>query len=239
MIPTPLRRCAALLFFCIPLATFEVILITQAHWWHLPYRSIGIWSLAMTLICLPLSVWIARGNPWGFRFAQWFLAAWIILNTGTALRIRNPSLGFFTLLLLGIFGAWIFWARFELRRSFFDPHLKWYQGLPRPLPGVSCQVHWDDHAVDCRVSRLDREGTFVFSSHPQTEQKGIFSTVQAKTRSELILSFRDHTVSCHALAIRALHGHRGIGFQFKDVSSDTQKKLGDFIETLKGEGYDL
>ena len=39
--------------------------------------------------------------------------------------------------------------------------------------------------------------------------------------------------------MRSLHESRGAGFQFLGLAPEARKKLGDFIENLKGEGYAL
>lgn len=232
LVPARLRLAASLLFACVPLAAFETIVVTRAPWWHLPLRSIGIWSVAVALICLPLSVWLMRGNRWAWRVTQLFLGAWVVLNVWVAARMRNPSLGFLTVFLLAFFGALAFWLRHELGRSFFDPRMAWYQGLPKVLPGLRCQVAWGDRELSCKVARLDREGAFVVC--PGTASLG---DLRPDAPSELTFSFREREVRCRALPMRVLDGERGAGFQFDGLAPDSRKMLGDFIETLRGEGY--
>lgn len=235
LVPVRLQLAAGFLFFCIPLAAIETVIVTRAPWWHLPYRSIGIWSFAVLLICLPLIAWLIRGKRWALFLTSQFFATWLILNVWVAGRMRHPVLGFYTLFLLAFFGLVFFWLRHELGRSFFDPRLKWYHGMPKPLPGLNCTVSWGDGEVSCRVSRLDREGAFIFRN--LTGERSPLSKLRPGIRSELTFFFRERQVKCTAMPMRALEGNEGVGFQFLGLAPDTRKQLGDFIETLKGEGY--
>lgn len=238
LVPVRLRLVAAALFLCVPLAAFETVIVTRAPWWKLPYQSIAIWSASVFLIILPLSIRLMQGRSGAARVLEAFLGTWLVLNTWVAAHSRSPALGFFTLLLLGGFSAWVAWARYELGRSFFDPQMSWYQGLPRPLPGVSCRVAWSDRELDCRVSRLDRQGAFVFQSGARPSDPAL-TALRTDVRSELTFSFRERTVRCTGVPVRALTGDRGAGFQFDGLAPDLKKQLGDFIEVLKGEGYVL
>jgi hypothetical protein len=239
LVPARLRIAAALLFLCVPLAAFETIIVTRAPWWRLPYRSITVWSIAVFFICLPMAVWLMRGKRIALNLAQFFLGMWLLLNTIVAVRLRNPTLGFFTLLLLALFGAILFWLTHELRRSFLDPRLRWYQGLPKPLPGLTCRVLAGEQELDCRVSRLDREGAFVFRSGARVNDRGSMSTLRTDVKSDLTFIFRERTVRCEAFPMIVLDGDQGAGFQFHGLAPDLRKQLGDFIETLKGEGHVL
>lgn len=238
LVPVRLRLVAASLFFCVPLVALETVIVTRAPWWKLPYQSIAIWSASIFLLILPLSIWFMRGRSGAARALEVFLSVWLVLNAWVAANSRSSALGFFTLLLLGLFGAWIAWARYELGRSFFDPRMSWYQGLPRPMPGVTCRVAWSDRELDCRVSRLDRQGAFIFQSSLQSGEEPL-TTLRTDVRSELTFRFRERTVRCTGVPVRALAGDRGAGFQFDGLAPDLRKQLGDFIEALKGEGHVL
>jgi hypothetical protein len=234
LVPARLRLAAVVLFACVPIAALETIVVTRAPWWRLPYRSIGIWSGSVALICLPLSIWLMRGLRWSHRFVSLFFAAWIVSSAWVALRMRHPSLGFFTVAIATAFVAFSSWLDHELKRSFFDPGIRWYEGLPRPVPGLRCRVAWGDRELDCQVGRIDREGAFVF--RPDTAAESL-DGLRPDVRSELTFMFREQSLKFTALPMRALDGDRGAGFQFDGLGADSRKQLGDFIENLKGEGY--
>ncbi len=234
LVPARLKLATTALFLCVPIAAFETIVATRAPWWRLPYATIGVWSASVFLTLLPLAAWMTRGRAWAARSLELFLAVWVILSAWVALRTGNSGLAFMALLLLALFGTWIVWVRHELGRSFFDPRMRWYQGLPRAFPGISCRVSWGDREIECKVSRLDREGAFVFQ--PGGEEP---RPLRAEGRSELVFSFRELTVRCAGVPVRTLRDNRGAGYQFEGLAPDLRKQLGDFIEVLKGEGYVL
>ncbi len=231
LVPVRLRLAAALLFICVPLAAFETIMVTHSPWWRLPYQSMVIWSSAVLLICCALVAWLVRGNRWALRMTTTFFSVWLALNVWIAVRTHNPALGYLTLLLLGLFGMMTFWLSREISRSFFDPQTQWYQGLPKPLPGLECHVTTGEGVTPFRVSRLDREGVFVFS------ETGRLTVLKAGQMAELLFKFREREVRCRGTPIRALQDGAGAGFQFSNMAPDMRKQLGDFIETLRGEGY--
>jgi hypothetical protein len=122
-------------------------------------------------------------------------------------------------------------------RSFFDPQLRWYQGLPRPIPGLKCRLPGASPKSDFRVSRLDGDGAFIYV---ETEGTLKFSDLP---ESEMIFSFRDRQVRCRGVPVRSLAkgagfaGEAGAGFQFRGMPPDSRKELGDFVEILRGEGH--
>jgi hypothetical protein len=92
-----------------------------------------------------------------------------------------------------------------------------------------------------RLSRLDREGAFLFSS---AEAGSHFTTRQELAglgNSEIRLCFKDKTVTCKGKVMRLLDRHPtegvGVGMQFCSMTPDMRKELNDFIEILRGEGY--
>jgi hypothetical protein len=238
LVPLRLRLAAAALMLCVPIAAIETVVATRAPWWRLPYRSMATWSAAVFLILLPLSFWIVRGHKAAARATEAFLVTWVALGAWVAMRTHNPGLGFFTLLLLALFWIWVAWERHELGRSFFDPRMSWYQGLPRPVPGVVCRVGWSDRELECRVCRLDRQGAFVYQPSAGPGDPAL-SGLRTDVRSDLTFTYRERTVRCTGIPVRTLDGDRGAGFQFDGLAPDLRKQLGDFIETLKGEGYAL
>jgi len=231
-VPIRLRVVTGLMGLCIPIAALQSIVVTRAPWWQLPYRTIEIWSVAVALICIPLVIWMIRGKKWALSLCGAFAVFWCTLSAWVAYRTSNPSLGFFTLFLTLFWSGLFFWLKYEMGRSFFDPQLCWYQTLPQAIPGVKCSLQVrEGERVDFRVSRLDLDGTFVFSDAKQV------SSAREKSVVEMIFTFREHEVRCHGTLIRSLQKNSGAGFQFQKMTPDAQKKLGDFVEVLRGEGH--
>jgi hypothetical protein len=232
-VPSRLRLATGAMALCIVLAAIEVVVVKHAPWWRLPYKSLGFWCLVTTLIVSALSVWLWRGSQWALRSTKAFAIVWSVLGVLVAIRQQNPGLGFLALLVAMYWVALYSWLRLEFGRSFFDPHMGWYQGEPQPIPGLRCQVP----GADLRVCRLDLNGAFVFGG------AGVFNSIndilgsQKGRLVEMTFSYKDREICCKGLPIRFLQDHSGMGLQFQEMSDDLRKNLGDFVELLQGEGH--
>jgi hypothetical protein len=123
-------------------------------------------------------------------------------------------------------------------RAFFNPKLKWYQGLPKPIPGLKCVVRHGDHERELRVGRIGADGAFLFSNGAVlTDLIDWKLRHRSRVKTELNFIFRNRQVHCQGLPVRVLEGNQGAGFQFCGMTPDTLKEMGDFIEVLRGEGY--
>ena len=177
----------------------------------------------VALICIPLGFWMASGKRIGLVLTGLFGLLWSLLSAWVSYRNGNPGLAFFTLFLCLFWVLIYFFLRLEMGRSFLDPGLKWYQGMPTPIPGLVCQSIF-------KVSRIDEDGAFIFS----TDQSKIEHSQQLQ---EIVLAFRGREIKCSGKTISLLRGQTGLGFQFSGMSADGRKELGDFVEMLRGEGY--
>jgi hypothetical protein len=134
--------------------------------------------------------------------------AWLFASTSYAVRMQNYSIAFFTLFLALYWLLVWSWIRLEMRRTFFDPQMAWFQGLPRAVPGVECEIE----GVDCyRVSRLDEDGVFVFT--PSEERAGALEGwLESRTGSAgLRIAYKDRTVECRGFAVTRLDRGSGAG----------------------------
>lgn len=235
-VPQGLKAAVAALALSMPLCALQVILMKQAPWWKLPYARIGMTCLPALILFAVLAAMLLRGRMSGFYLALASGVAWFASTASTAVRLHNVSLGFFSVF-LGLFLLLFFtWLKSELGKSFFDPKLRWYEGLPRSIPGLSCEIVGYEPREVYRVSRLDRDGAFLFR---ERAVEGLTGAAR-RSENELVFSFRDREIQCSGVPIRFLSrsgAKCGVGFQFKKMSPDMQKALGDFVETLKGEGY--
>lgn len=231
-VPRRLRLAAGVFVLTIPLAAIETVIASQAPWWRLPYSSMAAWSAVVAALFLPSAFLLARGRGWLWPVCAFFSGLWVVLSAWFAIRVRMPSMAYFTLGLAAFLGIALMWVRRESRRSFFDPKMRWFEGLPRPIPGLSCKVGKHE---DFRVSRMDREGAFVFRAAGDSVA-GAFRG-QAGEEVELAFAFRDRQVRCKGTPMRTLDETRGAGFRFRDLPPDLRKELGDFVELLRGEGY--
>lgn len=234
-VPTRLRWALLAFALCIPLASLETGIALRAQWWRLPYQAILIWSAACAAAYLVLSWWIARGYRWALVVMASCGALWVLASASYAIRLQNYGIAFFTLFLALFWIAMLSWIRFELQRTFFDPKMTWFHGLPRGIPGLSCRIA--DSKSELRVSRIDEDGAFLFTPVPELIE-GLRSFIDDKAaRVPLKFIFRGSEVDCRGFAVVRLEGGAGAGFQFAGMSPDSRKDLSDFVETLRGEGH--
>jgi hypothetical protein len=197
----------------------------------------GYWSLAFALICIPLSAWIMNAKRWAIPIASGLAGAWIFASIWVAIRMRYPALGFYSIFLLLFFSIILPWLNHEMKRSFFDPQLTWYQGCPKPIPGLKCQLSSGERSVDLRVSRIDKDGVFLFSAMDGGRSPMVFGTLLERRKLEMVFTFKNHNIKCDGTPILTLGKGVGAGVQFVGISADQRKEIGDFVEVLVGEGY--
>ena len=110
---------------------------------------------------------------------------------------------------------------------YLSPGIRWYQGLPEALPGVSCDLG--------RVARISEEGFFVLGPFAEMTQKNL--------PTQATLEFKGRKLNCAVRPISAIKDdnprsrYKGLGLQFKGNSKDFTKDIADFVERLRGEGH--
>ena len=233
-VPTRLRWALAFLACSIPLAFYETLSITG----NLPWRSKSFlvlgWGIGTALVFIGVAACIVRGFRWSPTLLTVWGATWVLTSTSYAVRMQNYSVAFFTLF-LALY--WFFartWIRTEMRRSFFDPRMAWYHGLPRPIPGLECEIA---DATSLQVGRLDEDGAFVFT--PSEERaRALEAWLNSKAgQTGLRFRFMEKYVDCSGFAVTRLPGGAGAGVQFSGMTPDGRKDLSDFVEGLRGGGH--
>ena len=244
-IPARLKLGALALLISIPLICFEVSIVARAPIWKLPYQTICYWALTFALITIPLMVWITSAKKWALSLCTVLAGFWILASFWMTFHVGYPQLGFFTLLLFLFFAALLLSLQYEMGRSFFDPGLPWYQGMPKPIPGLKCQLSTtsspkstsNEQTVDLDVCRLDQDGAFLFCSDKDGKSKERLPILLTQRRLGMIFYFRDRQVECQGAPILSLTQGTGAGIQFLGATDDLSKDIGDFVELLRGEGY--
>src|SRR5689334_2432547 len=133
-VPWRLRFAVGSLLLSVPWIALEVMVTTRSGWWEIPWVTMSYWVFAFALIYLPLAIWLMSANRWAYYLTVGLSSLWVGVSVWMAYRMSYPTLGFFTLSLGGYLAAVLSWLKFELSRSFFNPKLSWYQGLPKPIP---------------------------------------------------------------------------------------------------------
>ena len=152
-----------------------------------------------------------------------------------AMRMGLASLGYFSVFQLFAFGAGLVALSEELRQSYLDPKLRWFQGSPKAIPGLTCQVGFGEAPVLFRVTRFDSRGAFLAYG-----ERSSAAPFEKKTLAKLHFSFRHRELVCAGRARSSLYREGqalGLGFEFQDLSLDQKKEIDDFLELLRGEGY--
>jgi hypothetical protein len=214
----------------------EVVLVARAQWWNLPYRTLGYWAAIFFLICTPLMFWLAAAKKWAFYLATLVAITWIVASIWLTAQMHYPSLGFFSLLLVLILGSQLLWMKIELERSFLDPQLAWYQGLPKPISGLKCQLRSGERTISLRVSRIDKDGAFVFIQPDRQDHKIELRPFLQTSKLEMTFDFKDFRMTCRGLPTLSIAQGAGVGIRFLEMSADLKKEIGDFLELLQGEG---
>jgi hypothetical protein len=226
--PSGLKSAATAVFLTVPIAAAQSVVMARAPWWALPLRSMEIgalWACGMSAVTW---FFLLRGK-WLFR---WFLvgagAVWVFFSAIAAIRTHNPGMGFFTIFIGVFFGLLSSWVKHEFGRSYFDPSMRWFEGAPKSIPALHCEVVSKTGKTSMKVSRLDEEGAFLFGNENPV----------LGAKSELVFRFRDREIHCAGVPmLKYRRNTEGVGFRFDGNTPDQNKELGDFIETLRGEGY--
>ena len=170
-----------------------------------------------------------------------FESAAVILGLGCfflvlrSLILRGTLQGVWTLTVMAILLALMSWIRIELGRPYFDPRMSWFTGLPRAIANVEASLSWgakqQAQPAGLKVARLGSEGVFLFTP----------AEIQEVARAlEVELSFRGRKVRVTGDVVRQF-SHPGAGFglgiRFGQCSPDLKKDLGDFISSIRSEGY--
>lgn len=221
----------------------QTIFITRVPWWKKP-------SLIQMTIQSIVLVWIAsftlsafRGNRMSYRILKTTGLLWCSFTCAYLTWAPSFWVGLFFIVLLTtwIFGVLLLQNRLD--RSYLNSKVQWYEGSPKAVPGLTC---WFKYSVGTEpesrekllVSNFDQEGVFVFRKLRDGFLKRLKLELQKKQIIEFDLEFADQVVSCKGIPQRRVGFSDGIGLKFKGMQLDEKKRLGDFLETIRGWGYE-
>ncbi|MCM0604716.1 MAG: hypothetical protein KA715_01360 [Xanthomonadaceae bacterium] len=197
-------------------------------------RLVSFYLFSILLIAFGIHYLLSKRKMWAYGvyfllgLAPWSLLSvlLVIKNSSFAVAISNlMSLAF-------IVATGGFWIKY-FSKSFYDSGRRWYQGAPHPIPGVNCvagETVW-------RVSRLDREGAYVFLDRAKPIEFRA-SGKEVQKPYELSFEYRHEKIDIPAVLVHQSVAFTGFGFRFKVNDADLRKDLGDFIEKMRGYGYE-
>jgi hypothetical protein len=208
-----LKFAALTVFLSVVFAVIESIVLARAPWWALPIRAMEKAAALTFAGAFVGSLLLVNG----VKVSRWiFLGVgilWVGLSTFSAIRAKNPGLGFFSIFLSVYIGLMLYWIKHEMSRSFFDPNMRWYEGLPKNIPALSCEIVAGETRTEMKVSRLDEEGTFIFGDVENVLADRF--PLSPDRKSELVFRFRDRQVNCHGVPMSFFkRTSEGVGFSF-------------------------
>ena len=236
-VPFRLRLSSLALFICVPMVVAQVIIVSRAPWWNLPYKIMGYWAWLFICLCIPLYLGVCHARKWAFKIIIGLSGVWVLTSGVMAMRTQQTSLGFFFCFLLALLLGEIFWLRYELKRSFMDPKVQWFQGMPKAIPRLRCQVSLGGKNLDLSVSRFDEDGAYLFYGRGEKKFEKSLALLFLKKKLQMVFSYRDQKISCLGLLTSSACDGMATWIRFVNLSLDSKKKVGDFLEGLRGEGY--
>lgn len=188
-------------------------------------QIVSSYFLGVMVLSFGLHFFLSRRKTWAY-VVYFFVEVvlWGLVSIALVIKKSSFSVAIANLAVLAfIISTGSVWMR-HYSKSFFDSGRRWFEGTPSPIPGVNCVAngaHW-------KVSRLDREGAYVFLDEPRPlEFKG-----------QLQFAYRGLKVDVPAVLVHQSKDFTGFGFRFKFNDADLRKDLGDFIEKMRGYGYE-
>ncbi len=217
------------------IVTGQAVLYRPEWLWTQPERNLLPWLGVSLLVIVIFSLFILNGSLFARRAFEVSALIWILFTLAVGVGAHRFWLSLSALPLTGIAAIVTRRLRDQWDRASFDPHCPWYARVPDPLPELSASIK----GFDCRLSRLDSDGLFVFSD--QNGRDGDFrnwvKTLRARDRVPIAVALGGESVSCSGRPIRLLRDDSGVGFEFVFENFEQEKRLGDLIERARGRGY--
>lgn len=232
LVPKKLRNLAFGLYLSLPAAVIELAIYRKSPVWKLSSDQLSFVAVVFLVALLSITFFILRGRRMGLILFQGLAFSWISITLYLAWRTQHLPLGFFFLFLVTYLVGMGFLLCRELRKSYFNPLLRWYELRPKPIPHLNCLITSPENLEPrtLRACRFDEWGTFLFSKFP-------IDFIKAGLILHVKFTFRDKEVSCQGVPIRLLNGSYGVGIQFLEFGTDLKKDFLDFLERVRSEGY--
>lgn len=233
--PKGLLSAGASLFLVVPLSVVTAGVFSRHVWWDLPMKELAWVGWASLVVMAPLVWRMMMGRRGAFESVAVVLGLGCLFLVLSSLALRGTLQGVWTLTVMASLLLLMAWVRIELRRPYFDPRMGWFAGLPRAIANLEAVVMANpksaEPAVRLKVARVGPEGVFVFTSAELQELSPVL---------EMELSFHGRKVRVSGDVVRQFyHPGAGCGFgvRFGQCSPDLKKDLGDFISSIRSEGY--
>lgn len=217
----------------VPLGVAQTILADPMPWWMISVHKVLVTAGIYTVIYLFLVLTLIRFQFFAKGIFLTWGAGWVTWIYFLASQNRGVGLGFLGFA-IGIYWILICLTLFkELARSYWNPKLRWYEGVPAAVPQLICRI---EEETEVRLSRADQDGLFVFLKNPPTKLSEFFGR---KKKMEVSFSFQGTFVRCFCRPTVEVTRSpaKGYGLRFDGNSPDIRKEIGDLLERLRVEGY--
>ncbi|MBU6374801.1 MAG: hypothetical protein KGQ59_02290 [Bdellovibrionales bacterium] len=240
-LPRSLLLSSSALFVLVPVAVLTRAVFSSHAWWDPPLAELALCGWATLGVVAPISWRLAMG-----RRGAWEMLAVVSVLVCGFLVLRSAWMGaaaqaLWAVMTSALCVALLFWTRSELNRSYFNPNLSWFQGVPRAIPHLYAVIlGLPEKARELRVSRLDEKGLFAFS---------LSGSITPSIDVELELRYGEpheaRRTRVKGSVVRQFEGRAskgdsgdwGIGVRFHPQNPDESKEFHDFLGALRGEGY--
>ena len=240
---TPGIRVLKLMLLAVPmLAAFQVQFQANLEFWRVPAAA----TIRAFILGLPVlfffSSLLGKASKWLIPTWRLFSVSWFgFLIIESVMESKIP-LAFFGLVVGLLTYLWDSAAGRELKKSYIDSGLRWFEASPPGIAGLGGAIN----GIPMTVARLDLEGAFLFT------QSAPLRVGADGSPERWQLSFQRQsdgkTVNVLGELVRAVHPRRrdiqrgtqdfqGVGVRFVEKDFDRLKDLGDFIEQLRGGGH--
>jgi hypothetical protein len=239
--PRPLLYATSTLFVLVPLAVLTAGVFSKRAWWDVSIQHLG-WAGWVALACVaPLSWRMAMGRRGAWEALAWGCGLVCFLLLVRSGMNRNTLQALWSVGVTAVCVALLFWTKKELNKSYFEPGLSWFQGLPTAIPDLRARVLGEPTGGEpLRVCRLDEEGLFAFATQGQiVPQLNVeLELYQGDPLDERKVRIKGWVVrQFESRVFEGRSGDWGMGVCFHPMSPDLKKDFRDFLEVLRGEGY--
>ncbi len=214
----------------IPILIINTALFTHNYLSEIAIKAVlkgksMVWILTLSFLLIVSLIFISKGKKTGLWLLISSLIPLVVTDFYMAFRSAYYALGFMAVFIL-ILGSFQVVSLLKLlKRAYFNPKLKWYEGKPRAIPKIQARLFSNNEMLTAKLSNLDEQGCFVFGDH----------LIPLVDRIEL--SCNDHYVNKTVTPVVALERCSGYGVKFQIQNRDDEKEINEFVDYVRSQGY--
>jgi len=239
--PRTLLASSSALFLLVPASVITAGVFSSHVWWDLPMGDLLLAGWLALIIVAPISWRLIMGRRGAWQALAAICTLLCLALLVKAAWMRGTIQGLWAVAVCALCTVLLAWTRHEQKKSYFDPEMPWFQGLPVAIPRLTAWVISGAVPVgsELQVCRLDAGGIFAFSRSgsivPRTEVEielrhgEPHSERKTRITGTVVRQFEGRSSKCES-------GDWGVGIRFHPLEPDAEKDFLDFLEVLRGEG---